>query len=95
MELQLPSQPTTHIDWDDIEGIEGDGVARDISFGDGRGQAMQWSTEWRKLTIHLSGGDKVEVNLKPLSMEQRGTLWRAVARFAELEVETWVDQSRR
>lgn len=95
LELQLPSQPTTHIDWADIESIDGDGVARDVSFGGGKGRALQWSTEWQQLTIHLRGGDKVEINLKPLSMEQRGTLWRAVARFAELEVETWVDRTRR
>ena len=89
MELQLPSQPTARIDWADIESIDGDGVARDVSFGDGKGQALRWSVEWEELIIHLHGGEKVKLNLKPLSMEQRGTLWRAVARFADLEVQTW------
>ena len=95
MELQLPSQPTAHIDWADIESIDGDGVARDVSFGDGKGQALKWSVEWEELIIHLHGGEKVELNLKPLSMEQRGTLWRAIARFADLEVQTWSEQTRR
>ncbi len=95
MELQLPSQPMVHIDWADIESIDGDGVARDVSFGDGKGQALKWSVEWEELIIHLHGGEKVKLNLKPLSMEQRGTLWRAVARFADLEVQTWSEQTRR
>ena len=94
MQLQLPSKPTANIAWADIESIDGDGVARDVSFGDGKGQALKWSVEWQELIIHLRGGKKVEMNLKPLSMEQRGTLWRAVARFAELEVQTWVEPSR-
>ena len=95
MDIQLPSQPKAHIDWADIESIDGDGVARDVSFGDGKGQALTWSVEWEELILHLHGGEKVKMNLKPLSMEQRGTLWRAVARFAELEVQTWVEQTRR
>ena len=94
MDLKLPSQPATHIDWMEIESIDGEGVASDVSFGDGKGQALKWSTEWQELTIHLNDKTKVDLDLKPLSMEQRGTLWRAVARFAELETQTWVEPAR-
>lgn len=89
--LNLPAQPTKQIDWNSVEAIDGEGEATDVSFG---GKQAMWSTEWDSFTIHLRGDEKVHVDLKPLSYEQRGTLWRAVARFAELEVHTWVEQTR-
>ena len=91
MTLDLPAKPTKLIEWKQVEGIDGEGQATDVSFG---GKQAMWSTEWESCTIHLRGDEKVFLNLKPLSYEQRGTLWRAVARFAELEVSTWVEQTR-
>ena len=90
LELNLPARTTTRIEWNDIEGIDGEGEATDVSFG---GPTM-WSTDWERLTIHLRGGEKIDMDLKPLSYEQRGTLWRAIARFADIEIQTWVEQTR-
>jgi hypothetical protein len=90
LSLQIPSQPPAQIHWSEIEEIEGDGKAYDVSFGDGGGHALKWATEWEDLWIRLADGRECYVDLRPLSVEQRGTLWRAIARNAELEVETWV-----
>lgn len=87
LELNLPARAAAHIDWSDIEGIDGEGEATDVSFG---GPQM-WSTAWESMTIHLRGGERIEMDLEPLSFEQRGTFWRAVARFADLQIQTWVE----
>ena len=40
--------------------------------------------EWQDLSIFLKDGQIHPVNLRPLSVEQRGNLWRAIVRKAEL-----------
>jgi hypothetical protein len=90
MELNLPPRPALHVDWREIRSIDGEGESANVSFDESN---PTWSTQWERLTIRLADGGKIDVDLEPLSVEQRGTLWRAVARFAELEVKTWVQQT--
>jgi hypothetical protein len=53
-----------------------------------------WSTAWEDLTIEMRGGSTYDVDLRPLSVEQRGTFWRAIKRKAELtEGGTWMSDS--
>jgi len=91
LRLNIPSRPETVIAWSEIEQIDAEGNALDVRFGDGKGQAMKYASEWEDLTLTLRGGDEHYVDLRPLSFEQRGALWRAIARKAGLEVETWVE----
>jgi hypothetical protein len=84
LHMNIPSGPKADIPWGEFESINGEGMARDVTFGDGRGQALKWATEWEDMTITLVDGRQYDVDLRPLSVEQRGTLWRAIARMAEL-----------
>lgn len=85
LSLQIPSEPDRTIPWETIEAIDVRGMASDVSFYDGPGQALKWSPEWEDLTIETTGGESFDVDLRPLSYEQRGTFWRAIKRKANLE----------
>jgi hypothetical protein len=80
LHLDIPSEPDRIIPWQDIETVRGGGIARNASFGDAINQEIKWASEWEDLTITLKDGRKLEVGLRRLSVEQRGTLWRAIAR---------------
>lgn len=84
LHMRIPRGPQKDIPWQDFEMIEGEGIALDVTFGDGRGQALKWAPEWEDMTITLKDGRHFDVDLRPLSVEQRGILWRAIARKAEL-----------
>jgi hypothetical protein len=94
LSLNVPSQSELMIAWSEIEEIEGEGKALDVTFLDGKGQAMKYASEWEDLTITVRGGKQHFVDLRPLSVEQRGVLWRAIARKAELQIETWVEHDK-
>ena len=47
---------------------------------------MKWSAQWEDLMIYHTDGRIFDADLRPLSVEQRGTLWRAIARKSELEL---------
>ena len=93
--LGIPSEPDQIIPWDDIDTMEGEGVAWDISIGDGKGQVAKWAPEWEDMTITLQDGRKRDVDLRPLSVEQRGTLLRAIVRLAHLSGKEWVEPAKR
>lgn len=95
LQLSIPSQPEQEILWQEIESIEGEGKAKDISFPGGEASPLKWATEWESLTITLDDGRTRDVDLRPLSVEQRGTLWRAIARKASLSVNEWVEPASR
>lgn len=96
LELRIPSQPQQDIGWREIEGIEGEGKATDVSIpGGGGGHTLKWATQWESLTITLDDGRTRNVDLRPLSVEQRGILWRAIARKASLSVNEWVEPAGR
>lgn len=84
LHMNIPSGPKANIAWEEFESIEGEGIAWDVTFGDGRGQALKYAPEWEDMTITLADGRQFDVDLRPLSVEQRGTLWRAIARKAQL-----------
>jgi hypothetical protein len=84
--LDIPSEPELIVHWDDIASARGGGIARNASFGDAINQEIKWSSEWENLTILLKDGRKLELDLRRLSIEQRGTLWRAIARKAKVGV---------
>jgi len=94
LRLNVPSQSELEIAWSEIEGIEGEGKALDVRFLYGKGQAMKYASEWEDLTITVRGGKQHYVDLRPLSVEQRGVLWRAIARKAELQIKTWVEHDK-
>ena len=95
LRVDVPQQAAFEVPWNEIESIEGDGKARNVDFGNGEGQALHWATEWQDLKIATTSGRHHEVDLRPLSVEQRGTLWRAVARKAKLQVTITPGPTRR
>ena len=95
LQLRIPSQLQQDIGWQEIESIEGEGNARDVSFPGGEASTLKWATEWESLTITLDDGRTRDIDLRPLSVEQRGILWRAIARKARLSVNEWVEPASR
>ena len=81
LHLRIPSQPELDVPWQQIVDLEVEGMVRDVRFG---GSNAFWSTDWEDLTIGLADGATYDVDLRPLSIEQRGTFWRAIKRKAEL-----------
>ena len=56
-------------------------MANDVRLAPGK---PFWSAKWTDLSIGLADGSTYDVDLRPLSVEQRGTFWRAIKRKAEL-----------
>jgi hypothetical protein len=89
--VEIPSQPRLEASWQQIEAIEVEGMAYQVGFFP---EQEFWSTAWEDLTIEMRGGSTYDVDLRPLSVEQRGTFWRAIKRKAELtEGGTWMSDS--
>lgn len=82
--LEIPPEPEMKLPWESIKEmyIEGVGPVRS-----GRGDAiskMLELPEWHLMRIGVAGGETYEVNLELLSIEQRQTLWKAIAARAHL-----------
>ena len=84
LRLERPSGDDLVLPWSQVQAIDVRGMAHDVSFGDGKGQALKWATQWEDLEVEMVDGQKHDIDLRPLSVEQRGTLWRAIARKADL-----------
>jgi hypothetical protein len=82
--LEIPPEPEMSFPWDAIQEmyVEGVGPARPDD-GDAFSKMLELP-EWHVLRITLAGGATQEVNLELLSIEQRQTLWKAIARRAHL-----------
>jgi hypothetical protein len=87
LHLLLPAKGENRIPWEEIEGLDVEGMASDVTLFTGKGEALRWATQWKEMTLSLRGGRKIDVNLRPLSVEQRGSLWRAIVRKAGLQGE--------
>ena len=85
LHMSLPGEPERKIAWDEVTGLEVEGMARDVRFGSGKGQALKWAPQWESMVVTLAGDRELEVDLRPLSVEQRGTFWRAIVSKASLE----------
>jgi hypothetical protein len=82
--VTIPPEAEREISWNEIESIYVEGEALNI---DMVGGGLEWAPEWEDLTISLSDGQALPVDLRPLSMEQRGNFWRAIVRKAGLKGE--------
>lgn len=94
LQLNFPSEGAVTIGWNEIEEMEGEGRALDTTFGDGKFQAVKWSPQWEDLRITLTDGTRRRLDLRPLSVEQRGTLMRAIADRARLQGEVTIIPDR-
>jgi len=82
LQVRLPGQPDLDVAWQRIEALDVEGMASNVQLAPGQ---PFWSTRWKYLEIGLDDGSTYEVDLRPLSVEQRGTFWRAITRKADLE----------
>lgn len=82
--LRIPPDEEKSFAWGAIEEmyIEGIGPAGS-RHGDAVTKLLELP-EWHSMRLTVTGGATHELDLKPLSMEQRQTLWRAIARRAGL-----------
>ena len=81
---EVPGETTIDAAWIEIEGIEVEGEARNVSLGSDAPGSVEWAPQWEDLLIYLDDGRVLGADLRPLSVEQRGTFWRAIKRKAEL-----------
>jgi hypothetical protein len=84
LRIQVPSEPELEIPWEQIQAIDIEGVAYDVGLGVRGTHSIRWAPEWEDLTIERASGARHDLDLRPLSVEQRGTLWRAISRKAQL-----------
>jgi hypothetical protein len=83
----VPGQEPLDLGWSEIEGLEVEGMARDVRMSEAPvSGSLEWSAQWEDLLIYHTDGRIFDADLRPLSVEQRGTLWRAIARKAQLEL---------
>ena len=85
LQMNFPREPVVSVRWDQIEEMYGEGQAIDTRIGDGKGQALHWSPQWENLRISLTDGTRRDLDLRPLSVEKRGRLMRAIAGKAQLQ----------
>jgi len=91
LHLMIPGEPELRVDWSEIEEIKVEGMALNV---DMVGPGMEWAPQWEDLKIVQSGGEVHDVDLRPLSVEQRGTFWRAIVSKAQLSGEVRVIPAR-
>ena len=80
--MRIPGQPELDVSWQQVESLDIEGMARDVRLAS---ELPFWSTNWEFLEIGLDDGSSYRVDLRPLSIEQRGTFWRAITRKADLQ----------
>ena len=83
LHVAIPPEPETMLAWEGIEEMYVEGLGPPEPRGDAI-QHMLALPEWHSLDLTMVGGAKQHMDLKPLSMEQRQTLWKAIARRAHL-----------
>lgn len=76
--VSIPPEPEHVIEWESIEGMYIEGVEYRVDTG------IDTVAEYHYMDLHLDDGTTLPVDLKRLSVEQRGTLWRAIAKRAHL-----------
>jgi hypothetical protein len=84
LHLMIPGESELRLDWSEIEEIDVEGMALNVEMV---GPGMEWAPRWEDLKIVQSGGRVHDVDLRPLSVEQRGTFWRAIVSKAQLSGE--------
>ena len=84
--LRLPGEPEHRLGWDEVESLRVEGFV--YSSGQpGSSDTAPFSPnlrDWRSMELELSDGEIVLLDLEPLSVEQRETVWRAIAGRAGL-----------
>jgi hypothetical protein len=82
--LRIPPEEERSFPWEAIEEMYVEGVGPASSpHGDAMTKLLELP-DWHSMRITLTGGETHLVDLKRLSIEQRQTLWRAIARRAQL-----------
>ena len=84
LSVRIPGSPDFDITWEQVESVDVKGTAYDVRLADKSGVGVDWAPEWEDLTIGSINGTFHDVDLRPLSVEQRGNLWRAIVRKAKL-----------
>jgi hypothetical protein len=92
LHLVIPGESELRLEWFEIEEIKVEGMALNVDMG---GPGMKWSPQWEDLKIVQTGGEVHDVDLRPLSVEQRGTFWRAIVSKAQLSGEVRVIPTKR
>ena len=82
--LRIPPEKDKSFAWESIEEMYVEGVGPASSpHGDAVTKLLELP-DWHSMRITLTGGETHLVDLKRLSIEQRQTLWRSIARRAQL-----------
>ena len=84
LHLSVPGEPVTEHPWDSIEGLLVEGTELQIRTGVRALDSLPDFEMYTHFELHLKDGSLTDVDLRPLSPEQRGTLWQAVVRMAGL-----------
>jgi hypothetical protein len=82
--LEIPPEPEMRFGWEQIEDMYIEGVGPIVPDDSNEIAKMLDLPEWHLLRFGLAGGETHEVNLELLSIEQRQTLWKAIAARAHL-----------
>ena len=89
--LTIPWQPKQVIPWGDIESIHAGEKEWKVQYGLVE-KGFTWDTAWEGMTLTLRDGETHEIDLRPLSVEQRGIVWTMIGRKAHMGVKKYVDR---
>ncbi len=84
--VQVPPRPRREIAWDTIEAMRVEGFEwhRGAKSPWGKKQIFGDLPDWKTMHLTLAGGETYTMDLEPLSIEQRGIFFRAIAKYAGL-----------
>jgi hypothetical protein len=83
LHIQIPPEGERTLAWTGIDEMYVEGLGSAAPRGDAIAQMLELP-EWHRLELTMAGGAKHQMDLRALSMEQRQTLWKAIARRAHL-----------
>ncbi|MCZ6695126.1 MAG: hypothetical protein O7A63_01175 [Acidobacteria bacterium] len=91
LQLSIPGQPKQVIPWGEIESIRAGEKEWIIKYGLVE-KGLTWDTAWEGVTLTLRDGEMHEIDLRPLSVEHRGIIWRMIGRKAQMGVKRYDDR---
>ena len=90
LHLTIPRQPEQVIPWGEIALIQAGEKAWKVNYGVVE-KGFTWDTAWEGVTLTLRDGGTHEIDLRPLSVEHRGIVWKMIGRKAHKGVNRYVD----
>ena len=91
LHVTIPGKPEQAIPWGDIALIQAGEKEWKVKYGVVE-KGFTWDTAWEGVTLTLRDGATHEIDLRPLSVEHRGIVWKMIGRKTRMGVKKYVDR---